>query len=137
MQNLFVRWLKNPMVAILITSILFSLVHSSIYLFLNRLALGFVLGLMYHYSKNIWINIVAHLINNTLALGMMYAMKGKINANDLEKANIWIQCAVAAVACFALVKLFELLIKNSAKNKAIIEEKEFALANNNHFQNNN
>ena len=137
LQNLLVKWTKNPMAAILITSFLFSLVHSSIYLFLSRMALGFALGLMYYYTKNIWINIATHLINNTLALGYMYAKKGSVSINDLDKLNPWVQCAVVAVACFALVKLFELLIKNSAKNKAIIEEKEFALANNNHFQNNN
>ena len=137
LQNLLVKWIKNPIVAILITSFLFSLVHSSIYLFLSRMALGFTLGLMYYYTKNIWINIIAHLINNTIALGGMYVTNGKINANDLDKANPIAQWIMAAVACFALVKLFTLLIKYSEKNKAIIEEKEFALANNDHFQNNN
>ena len=136
LQNLFLRWLKKPILAILITSILFSLVHSSIYLFLSRMALGFALGLMYYYSKNIWINIVAHFINNTFALTALYLMGNKLDKASIEKLDPHPHWLLALAACGVLVLLFQLLQKRSGHNKAIIEEKELALVNNNHFKNN-
>ena len=136
LQNLFLRWLKNPIVAILITSFLFSLVHSSIYLFLSRMALGFVLGLMYYYTKNIWINIVAHFINNAFALTALYMMRNKLDQASIEKLDPHPHWLMAIAACAGVVLLFKILIKNSLANKAVIAEKELALTNNNHFQNN-
>ena len=136
-QNLFMRWLKKPMVAILITSVLFSLVHSSIYLFLSRMALGFTLGLMYYYTKNIWINIVVHFINNSIVLTGLYMMRNKLDKASMEKLDPHPHWLLAVAACGVLVLLFKLLLKNSIQNRAIITEKELALANNNHFQNNN
>ncbi|HMD00228.1 MAG TPA: CPBP family intramembrane glutamic endopeptidase, partial [Ferruginibacter sp.] len=35
-QNLLVRWWRSPMLAIIVTSLLFSIIHLSIYLFLSR-----------------------------------------------------------------------------------------------------
>ncbi len=54
LQNLLVKWLKHPIVAILITSLLFSLIHASYYLFISRFILGYTLGLLFYKSKNIW-----------------------------------------------------------------------------------
>ncbi|MEI7472013.1 MAG: CPBP family intramembrane glutamic endopeptidase [Chitinophagaceae bacterium] len=73
LQNLLVRWWKRPLLAILFVSIVFSLIHASYYLFLSRLVLGFALGLLFHYSQNLWVSILAHFINNLLALtGLFY-----------------------------------------------------------------
>jgi membrane protease YdiL (CAAX protease family) len=47
LQNLLIKWWKMPVLAIIVTSLLFSLIHLSVYLFLSRALLGFVLGMMY------------------------------------------------------------------------------------------
>jgi uncharacterized protein len=57
-QNLLVRWWKKPLLAIMVTSLLFSFIHLSVYLFLSRAVLGFVLGMLYHNTKNIWKNVI-------------------------------------------------------------------------------
>lgn len=72
MQQLLVKWFKKPMLAIVITSIIFSIVHFSWYGFLPRLALGMVLGLIYYYSQSIWLSMTAHFINNAFAISYMY-----------------------------------------------------------------
>ena len=131
MQNIFVRWLKNPWVAILITSIIFSLIHSSIYLFLSRLALGYALGLMYYYTKNIWINIAIHFINNGLILTVMYVQRNAIKKTAIEGLEQQLPWVFALCACVALVWLFKALINASVINKKIIEEKENLLITNN------
>jgi membrane protease YdiL (CAAX protease family) len=71
-QNLFSRWWKMPILAIIVTSILFSAVHFSYLGFLSRFALGFVLGWMFYRTGNIWLNIIAHAVNNGVALTALY-----------------------------------------------------------------
>jgi membrane protease YdiL (CAAX protease family) len=71
-QNLFSRWFKMPLLAIIVTSIIFSAVHGSYLGFLSRFALGFVLGWIYYRTGNIWLNIVAHFFNNGIALTSLY-----------------------------------------------------------------
>jgi uncharacterized protein len=72
LQNLLSRWSKKPIVAIIVTSIIFSAIHGSYLGFLSRFALGFVLGWMFYRTGNIWLNIVAHFFNNGLALTSLY-----------------------------------------------------------------
>ena len=123
-QNLFTKWWRNPLLSILVTAFIFSLIHMSIYLFLSRLMLGFVLGLMYHQTKNIWVNIVAHFINNGLALTSIFALRMKNEKVDFNKLDPHIHWSLGLVALVALAGLFLMLNKYSAKNRAKIEARE-------------
>lgn len=133
MQNIFVRWLKSPWVAILITSLVFSLVHSSIYLFLSRAALGYTLGLLYYYTKNIWTNIVIHFINNGTILTVMYFQRNAIKKTNMEGLEQQLHWVYALCACVALVWLFKMLIKVSVQSKIIIEKEECKLSMDNNM----
>jgi uncharacterized protein len=128
LQNLLVRWWKAPMLGIIITSLLFSLIHGSIYLFLSRAFLGFALGLMFYKTKNIWINIIAHFLNNAIALTALYAYQKKTGKVDLEKIEPSVHWAVGLAGGLVLIGLFILLTKYSQKNKALIEAKENPLS---------
>jgi len=74
-QNLLSRWLKMPILAIIITSAVFSAVHGSYLGFLSRFVLGFVLGWMYYRTGNIWLNIIAHGFYNGTAVTLLYVTK--------------------------------------------------------------
>jgi len=67
-QNRFTLWFKNHHLGILLTSIIFSALHIQFLSFLPRFFLGMVLGYMFFWSKSIWIAIIAHFINNTVAV---------------------------------------------------------------------
>lgn len=68
MQSLFIAADRHrPLLAIGVTSVIFSLVHLSLVGFLSRLTIGFVLGYSYHYTSRIGIPILLHLINNFVA----------------------------------------------------------------------
>ncbi len=127
LQNTLVRWSQKPMLSIILTSILFSLVHSSIYLFLSRALLGFVLGLMFYKTKNIWINISTHFLNNTIVLTSIYIMQRKTGKVDLDKLEPTIHWSVGIAAMIVLVGLFFLLTKYSVKNRSYIVKDENAL----------
>ena len=75
LQNFLTRSTKNPWLSIIIVSILFSLAHFSYYGFLSRLFLGVLLGLLYQYSGKIWLNILAHFLNNAIAITALYYYK--------------------------------------------------------------
>ena len=72
LQNLLSRWFKMPVLAIIVTSIIFSAFHVSYLGFLSRFALSFVLGWIFYRTGNIWLNIIAHFFNNGLALTSLY-----------------------------------------------------------------
>ena len=72
LQNFLSRGSRSPWLAIIIVSILFSIVHFSFYGFLPRLFLGIILGLVYYLTNNLWLSILAHFFNNALAVSVAY-----------------------------------------------------------------
>lgn len=130
LQSLLVKWWKKPLLAILISSLIFSLIHFSIYLFLSRLALGFALGLMFHQTKNIWVNTIAHFLNNGFAVAQMYALSGSKEKIDVSKLDPKVDWWMAIVALFVLFGLFKFLQKYSEANLVKINRKEKELSDN-------
>jgi membrane protease YdiL (CAAX protease family) len=72
LQNFLTRGTGKPWLSIIVVSALFSLVHFSGYGFLSRFFLGIVLGALFHYSGKLWLSILAHFINNALAITVLY-----------------------------------------------------------------
>ena len=123
-QNLLERWWKKPLLAILVTSLLFSLIHMSVFLFLSRALLGFVLGLMYQRSKNLWINIVAHFLNNTVAVIQLFWISRHAQKVEVDKLDPDVPWWGGLIALAITVGLFLLFEKWSAKNRKQIAFKE-------------
>ncbi len=113
-QQLLAAWFRQPIAAIVVTSIIFSALHISWYGFLPRLALGFVLGLIFYESRSIWLNMLLHFLNNALAVGAMYYSslhhQPVKDAFD-DNSPIWI----ALPALIALVLLFRFFRQLSFK----------------------
>jgi len=114
LQQILIAWFKKPMAAIIITSIIFSAVHFSFFGFLPRFALGMVLGLIFYYSKSIWLNMVLHFLNNAFAISYMYYLysngKPVKDAVD-ESAPAW----TGLPALLAVIFLLRLLQQISFK----------------------
>jgi len=113
-QQLLIAWFKKPMAAIIVTSIFFSLVHISWYGFLPRFALGFVLGLIFYYSRSLWLNMLLHFLNNAFAVGYMYYLS--VNNKPVKEAMndsspLW----MGIPAIIAVVLLFRVFEKTSFK----------------------
>ena len=115
MQNLFSRWFKKPLLAIVLTSIIFSAVHGSYLGFLSRFALGFVLGWIYYRTGNIWLNIIGHFFNNAFAVTAMYLFTKPGEHPDPSKMDgqipLWVGLASIA-ALYGLFSLFDKVSKN-------------------------
>lgn len=129
-QNLLVRWWKKPLLAILFTSLLFSLIHMSIFLFLSRAVLGFVLGLMYQKSKNLWVNIIAHFLNNAVAVIQLFWISTHKQKVEIDKLDPDVPWWGGVIALAIAVGFFVLFDKVSAKNKTQIAFQEQDLLEN-------
>jgi hypothetical protein len=122
-QNLLERWWHKPLLAIVVTSLVFSLIHSSIYLFLSRAMLGFALGLLFWQTRNIWVCILAHFLNNFLALTQLFLLSQKKNKPALKDIDPQISWWMAILAALAFIYLVAWLKKKSADNRARIEQR--------------
>ncbi|MDT8402124.1 MAG: CPBP family intramembrane glutamic endopeptidase [Bacteroidales bacterium] len=66
LQNIFTRWLRSGHLGLILTALLFSAAHLQFYGFIPRFILGLGFGYLYLYSGNIWLPVLAHLVNNLI-----------------------------------------------------------------------
>lgn len=114
LQNFLTRSTNMPWLSIIIVSLIFSVVHLSFYGFLSRMFLGIILGFIFQYSGKLWLSILAHFINNALALTVLYfyIRQGKTlqDAMQSDAASFWGLLAIPVVIAF-----FELFRRVSGK----------------------
>ena len=106
LQQILINWTKQPIVAIIITSVIFSAIHFSYYGFLPRFALGLLLGLIFYYSKNIWFSILMHLLNNGISITAIYltSVNGKPKQEILD-SNMGVSVNLTATALLGVIVL--------------------------------
>jgi uncharacterized protein len=79
--------LKNPIAAIWIAGFIFSAIHLQFEGFLPRMALGVVLGYLYHWTQNLWVPIIAHAFNNGIQVIVIYYTGIDATSLDEESSN--------------------------------------------------
>lgn len=109
LQKIFVGWIKNSFWAILLASILFSAIHFSFFGFLPRVALGMILGYVFYFSKNLWLNIFIHFLYNGIIVTQLFVATKQ--GKQLDKAMdetmpIWLGL-IAVVSIIVLMRLFK------------------------------
>lgn len=68
LQRIIEKWTSNHHIVIWSAAILFSAIHLQFYGFLPRMLLGAYFGYLLYWSKNIWLPVFAHFINNATAV---------------------------------------------------------------------
>lgn len=103
LQRVFQEW-KGATVAIWISAFIFSAIHFQFYGFLPRLLLGAFFGYLLVWSGNIWLPILAHFINNLMAVIFYYLKNNGYQVIDIDIIGTentqwlgWISCGVAIV----------------------------------------
>ena len=86
-QTEFQRAVRNPHVAIWLTSILFSAFHLQFFGFVPRALIGAFLGYLYYWSGNLWIPILAHFFNNGLQIVGLYLFQKGVLSFDVESTE--------------------------------------------------
>lgn len=91
------KTIKNHHIVIWLVAILFSAIHLQFYGFIPRMLLGAYLGYLLFWTKNIWVPVFAHILNNAVAvIGM---------SNDTLKENTFFAETIPAkdLAWFSIV----------------------------------
>ncbi len=117
LQRIFLRWIKNPHVAIWISAIIFSSIHFQFYGFFPRLFLGAAFGYIYFWTGSLWYTIFAHFLNNGFAVGMAwYFQRNNLPLNNDEQIPVaWYGYIISAILTLALFKL----LKDKATKKEL------------------
>lgn len=122
LQKIFGQWFKNSHVAIIVTSLLFATMHMEFLYFISLLLLGLFLGYLYHWSKNLWLPISIHFINNTIIVVLAWLSKRGIINVDYNTfgstSNPWF---VSLSVLFTALIIFYFVKQAAIKNKDITE----------------
>ena len=84
-QKIFINWTKSKHWGIWISAILFSGLHMQFYGFLPRMVLGVIFGYLLVWSGSMWLPMLAHFINNGVAvIAMWFVKQGRVDASVEE-----------------------------------------------------
>ena len=98
---------KNEVLGIWIGAFLFSAIHLQFAGFLPRMLLGAVLGYLFHWTRNLWVPIIAHFFFNGAQIVVQYFFKTQMDQLDPENMQRphW-ALAVIPLALMALLAQF-------------------------------
>ncbi|TDG95775.1 hypothetical protein CCPUN_00600 [Cardinium endosymbiont of Culicoides punctatus] len=105
LQNLLVKKIKKPFIGIVITSMLFSLLHMRPYGSILLFGMGLLLGYIYFISGHIIVPIFIHFIHNSIICYAAFFQEG--NCLDINRL------LVKSIFPFIINRTFALLVKNT------------------------
>ncbi len=82
-QQQFGRLLQNEHLTVWLAAAFFSAIHMQFQGFLARLILGALLGYLLVWSRNLWVPMIVHFLNNGLQVIMIYVMN--IKPSEMDK----------------------------------------------------
>ncbi|MDR3268329.1 MAG: CPBP family intramembrane metalloprotease [Tannerella sp.] len=83
--SIFRKKIRSHHVVIWVVAVIFSAIHCQFYGFIPRMLLGAYLGYLLHWTKNIWVPVFAHFLNNAAAMTGMSDDRLKENAFFAEE----------------------------------------------------
>ena len=72
LQQLLCRTFRSSHSGIWLTAIIFSTIHFQFFGFIPRLILGLSFGYLFYWSRNLWVPVIAHFINNVVPVIISY-----------------------------------------------------------------
>jgi len=106
--RIFQNW-KGVKTAIWITAFIFSTIHLEFYGFVPRLLLGAFFGYLLLWSGNLWLPIIAHFINNVIAVIFFYLQYNGYKLPDIDSVGfgntLWLGLASGSIGVFGFFLL--------------------------------
>lgn len=87
LQQLLCRIFRTGHLGIWITAIIFSTIHFQFFGFLPRLILGLSFGYLFYWSRNLWLPVIAHFVNNAIPVLLSYY----IGWRELKEKTIYLK----------------------------------------------
>jgi membrane protease YdiL (CAAX protease family) len=89
-QRIFQNLFRSGHFAVWFVSFMFSAIHLQFYGFLPRLILGVIFGYLFLWSRNLWLPVIAHFINNAIPTAGAY-LRGWDTLNQSSVPVSWKQ----------------------------------------------
>ena len=115
-QKQLIRSVHKPITGILLTALFFSIIHFQAQRFLAIFWLGTVLGLLYFWTKNLWVPILAHFLNNGMQVMVAWFMQEELESLNRQSETFPWYLALAGMVLFPFFA--KLLIAHSDENKS-------------------
>lgn len=117
-QRGLTKWKNNPHFGIWISAFLFSAFHMQFLGFVPRFLIGGFFGYLFLWSGSIWLPVIAHFINNALAVVLIFTASRNVGTNQLESLGATSEDGtLVLMCCFALAMLLYLLHEIRATKK--------------------
>lgn len=93
LQQILYKISGNEHIAVWVGAAIFSAIHFQFFGFIPRLLLGAILGYLFMWSRNLWVPVIVHTVNNAASVIFAYVYYGtpeyeEMAAFSFEK-NIW------------------------------------------------
>jgi len=125
LQNIIIRWTKSNHWGIILTALAFALLHFQFLSLLPRVIQGILLGYLFLLTKSLWYPIIAHFINNALAVVFYhYYFQERLNdrMETIGTPDGYVWPAVLGMA--GMVLIFYLINRISSEKKTPIISEE-------------
>lgn len=123
LQNVLIECFKNKHAGVWLGAILFSAFHMQFYGFIPRMFMGAYLGYLFLWSGSLWPGIIAHFMNNALAVYVSWMMNRGEIAQGSDKVGMetqdWAYVAISAV--MVIVSLI-LIYRTEKKNHSASQD---------------
>jgi len=106
LQKLFTEFTGRTIWGILISATLFSAMHLQFQGFIPRFALGVLFGYLFVWSGSLWLPIIAHFINNSIAIiGYTLIYKGNLPAEAENVGGLSVMWPLGIISIIAVLTL--------------------------------
>ena len=96
----------NYHTAVWVSAFVFSAIHFQFYGFVPRMVIGAALGYLYYYTGSLWAPILAHFVNNAVAVVTAFLSYNGYTAIDFDSigtGNTWYLSIASIAVCIALM----------------------------------
>ncbi|MFG6391724.1 MAG: CPBP family intramembrane metalloprotease [Candidatus Amulumruptor sp.] len=119
-QRLLVSGRINPHVAIWLTAFIFSAIHLQFFGFFPRLLLGTFFGYLLYWTKNLWVPITCHILNNTIVATVTWTTaKGTSTSSTLNDIGTLSSSHPLRWVTLSIITTFLLLM--TLKQKSLVK----------------
>ena len=112
LQRVMINMTRKRWLSVVFTAVIFSALHLDMLGFMPRIALGVVLGGIYLVTGNLWLAILAHVINNGMLVVQSYLFQHGLSGTD-PMVDDFLPWYFAVISLAVTAGLFWALIKRS------------------------
>jgi len=116
-QRGLIKWKNNPHFGIWLSAFLFSALHIQFLGFIPRFLIGGFFGYLFLWSGSIWLPVIAHFLNNALAVVVIFTSSHLLASKQLENLGASKEdIPIVLMCCFALTLLLYLFYQSKKKS---------------------